>query len=943
MADNKNIDESAENLKDRIEVLQKEIHDYAKFQRFSLKEFKRSDTFKKYSSLSTFIPETNKSVGADVARLLMGRFKEKRNIMPLRNEATGELIRDEQGNLKTVDKTDNSFRAQLKRSGLTSFGRYISDDKQGIFYDILRTAAGRFGDDFNGKKNTLSAYEKQISELSSQERNRENASTEASDGGEILTKIYENTEGIATALNVSNRKSEEFTEEIINLSKKNVDVGVKSLDAQTKKNATALEKELETKNTLEDVSVALKDIQKGVRNTVNLATKSVGGASGGSGDGGVLDNIADAASILSFGKGIFGKVGGAFGSIFGKVKGFGASTAGMLKHGAKVGTDKALPLLHTAKDSVKSVGAKVGENLNLIKDSAKKVLDKGKAVSANVLDKGKDALVSGKAAVNNIPMPKLTSFANKAGIIGAGITATTAIYDINEASDKIDEKVKSGVISKEDANRAKTNSAIEIGSRATGSAVGGLGGMKAGAALGATLGTVVPGLGTGVGAILGGLLGAFAGERIGNWLGGTIGDSATDDVKEKKSFEERYAELEERREKVSSVDEYRKKSLLTHEKFQKKLAELEKIGALKRIGVNENGTIIYDQPKLVNEAYYEASEEAQKERKRQRDEFYKDEKAFEAELREANPELYKSFYSGGWSAVGGGGTNIDGYSISPSKKNKEGDNGKASDNTPPKKDTGKNSTPKTESKKEGAKENKPKIEPKKDEVKEKGSFEERLKGINESYKKISDSDENKRRVGDELYTKKIAELVKSGDIKPLGKDEDGNIIYDNQELVNKARQDATKEAPKELRRQQRQLKEDENNLLKEIAKDDIKLFNRIWGEKNRKADESLYYDGNGAKPIVSPNNTIKAKEPLSTLTSNNISPSNKNQEGDKMVNESDRANFNEKQRQAESGKTSENVINNVHQTNVNNQTVQNRQLKPRSEQSINDRLLPWYY
>ena len=682
MADNKNIDESAESLKEKTESLRKEIHDFANFQKFTLREFKRSESFKKiekYTSLGSLIPESNRSVGADVARLLLGRFKEKKPLVELRDKDTGELIRDDKGNVKKVDPSDNSFKARLKRSGLTSFGRYISDDKEGVFYDILRTVAGRFGDDFIGKKKTLSAYEKQISELSPQEENRENASTEGFGDGEILTKIYENTEGIATALNVSNRKSEESTEEIINLSKKNVDIGVKSLDAQTKKNATDLEKELETKKTLEEAKDALKGIQKNVTNAVNLTTKSTGGASG---EGGIIDNIADLTTIGALGKGIFGKVGGAFGSIFGKIKGFGTSTVGMLKYGAQVGTNKALPLLHSVKDSAKTVGA-------------------------NILEKGKGLLESGKSAINNIPTPKILDFAKKGGLIGAGITAISSIFDINKASDEIDEKVKSGVISKEDANRAKLNSAIEIGSKGAGGAIGGLVGMSKGAALGATLGSVVPVLGTGVGAVLGGLIGGFGGEKIGSWLGGFFGDSVTNDVKENKSFAERKQELKKERSKVETEEK-----ILADKFLRENLDELVERGVIKK--TEKDGIVSYE------------------------------------------------------------GLNGGAYEMSRARYNAE----------------------------------------------------------------------------DSAFLK-----------------------------VNDKYEDITK---------------------REIALDkEIKLAN---------------------------------------LNPNNISPSNKNLEGAKMVNESEVANYKEKQRQAKSDKASDNVINNNVQTNVNNQTIQNRQLKPRSDHSIYERL-----
>ena len=977
MADNKNIDESAEALKEKTESLRKEIHDFANFQKFTLREFKRSESFKKlekYTSLGSLIPENNRSIGADVARLLLGGFKEKKPLVELRDKATGELIRDENGKVKKVDPSDNSFKARLKRSGLTSFGRYISDDKQGIGYDILRTFAGRFGDDFIGKKKTLSSYEKQISELSSQEQNRENASTEASDCGEILTKIYENTEGIATALNVSNRKTTESTEELIDISKKNVDVNSRSLDAQTKTSATALEKELETKKTLEDVSVALKDIQKGVRNTVNLATKSVGGASGGGEGGGVLDDIADVASILLFGKGILGKVGGAFGSIFGKIKGFGASTAGMLKHGAKVGTDKALPLLHTAKDSVKSVGAKVtskvAPKIDSVKDSAKKVLDKGKAVGTNalekgkaigtnVLDKGKDALVSGRSAINNIPTPKIFDFAKKGGLIGAGITAVSSIFDINKASDEIDEKVKLGIISKEDANRAKTNNAIEIGSKGAGGAVGGLVGASKGAALGATLGSVVPVLGTGVGAVLGGLIGGFGGEKIGSWLGSLIGDSVTDDVKENSSFEERFKELDERRKTFYNTTENRR--AIRKELFDKKMSEREKLVPIEKLletsfATGESMESLLEKERSI--VWREANSEVDTVLNNRRAEWDKDRAILVDEIREADPELYASIQKkdakrreNAKRFSGDGSMLIGAYGVDPVVDPQVSDKTQPkTENTPPKKDTGKNSTQKTESKKEGAKENKPKIEPKKDDVvdvvgfegnkpkkddvKGNKSFEEQLKDLEVERRKIADIDYYGS--AKKLREKRLSELDKPETIERLQKTsaETGESV---ESLLAKERFRAGNEsrARSDVERYRQSLF-DKNEatkkaLMEEIRVADPKLYDSLIKKEKEKRDKTKHLDGGLL---------IAVEGGTTPLKPNNISPSNKNQESEKMVNESERANFNEKQRQAESGKTSENVINNVHQTNVNNNTVQNRQLKPRSEHSIADRANP---
>lgn len=684
MADNKNIDESAERSKnsnenaelERIKRLENEVFEYGKLQKFIFGEFKRSESYKKYTSLETYIPKTNKSIGADVARLLLGQFKEQKII----------AVRDKSGTVTDKDVADNSFRARLKRSGLTSFGRYLSDDKEGIGYDILRTVVGRFSDDFLAKKKELSEYEKENSKKSSQQPQSENGNEYGGEVSDILKKISEdtsnilkNTEGFVPSLKDSNGSVEGENQ---------------ALESQIRPKATDLENEIEFKRSFDELKDSVKMVEKNVQNIANLVVKSTGGASNGNGDGSIIDNIADLTTIGALGKGVFGKIGGAFGSIFGKVKGFGTKTVGMLKYGAQVGTNKALPLLHSVKDSAKSVGTNI--------------LEKGKSVGANILEKGKGLLESGKSAINNIPTPKILDFAKKGGIIGAGITAISSIFDINKASDEIDEKVKSGVISKEDANRAKLNSAIEIGSKGAGGAIGGLVGMSKGAALGATLGSVVPVLGTGVGAVLGGLIGGFGGEKIGSWLGGFFGDSVTNDVKENKSFAERRRELKEERSKVQAEE---------------------------------------------------------------------------------------------------------------------------------------------------------------------------------------------RNLANEIYTKNLDELAERGIIKKTV-EKDGTVNYEGHNYgasaMSRARYDAKISAGRELFDKKADIEHRSYELEKEIV--------------------------------------------LANLSHKNISPSNKNLEGAKMVNESEVANYKEKQRQAKSDKASDNVINNNVHTEVKNQTVQNRQLKPRSDHSIYERL-----
>lgn len=578
MADIKNTEEEEKKERARrrrveknLERLGTEIRDFVDFQRFSFDTFKRSASFKKYTTLETYIPESDKSIKADVARLLVGRFKEKKRRKAMLDE-NGNVMYDENGNKKMYDPSDNRFLTRLKRSGLTSVGRYLSDDKEGIVYDILRTMTGRLGDDFNKKLKSQERYQKKLEEFGTQPQSpSSNPSSNGKSGGvnrppiDSLNAIavqQQDTEKLVMTMKDSTDRILESTDEIAILAKSTLAIDKKILATQSKRGITSLEKELEAKKSSDEMVDALKGIEKNTKNTVAMVAKSAGGADG---SGGMIDNITDVATTAILGKGIFGK-------ILGKVKGFGTSTVGMLKRGAQVGTNKALPLFHSIGDKTKSIGTSA--------------LEKGKVVGTNLLDKGKSLLDKGRTLADSNVSP-IKTMAKRLSFVGAGITAISSIFDINKASDEIDEKVKSGVISKEDANKAKVNKAIEIGSSGVGSAVGGLVGTAKGAALGATLGSVVPVIGTGIGAILGGLVGGFGGGWLGEKLGGLVGDAVTDDVKERKSFAERAQELANERKEVEILEKKTANKL-----YLKELDTLAEAGVIEKVR-GKDGSVSY--------------------------------------------------------------------------------------------------------------------------------------------------------------------------------------------------------------------------------------------------------------------------------------------------------------------------------------------------------------
>ena len=100
-------------------------------------------------------------------------------------------------------------------------------------------------------------------------------------------------------------------------------------------------------------------------------------------------------------------------------------------------------------------------------------------------------------------MGSASKFAKLGGAAGAmigGVSLYNSFGDIND-------KVKSGKMSEEEASKEKTGAVGEVG--------GGMAGGIAGAAAGAAIGSVVPVIGTLIGGLIGGALGSYGGSSLG--------------------------------------------------------------------------------------------------------------------------------------------------------------------------------------------------------------------------------------------------------------------------------------------------------------------------------------------------------------------------------------------------------------------------------------------
>ena len=95
---------------------------------------------------------------------------------------------------------------------------------------------------------------------------------------------------------------------------------------------------------------------------------------------------------------------------------------------------------------------------------------------------------------------KFAKFGGAAGALIGGASLYSSFGDIND-------KVKSGKMTEEEASKEKTGAVGEVG--------GGMAGGIAGAAAGAAIGSVVPVIGTLIGGLIGGALGSYGGSSLG--------------------------------------------------------------------------------------------------------------------------------------------------------------------------------------------------------------------------------------------------------------------------------------------------------------------------------------------------------------------------------------------------------------------------------------------
>lgn len=124
-----------------------------------------------------------------------------------------------------------------------------------------------------------------------------------------------------------------------------------------------------------------------------------------------------------------------------------------------------------------------------------------------------------------------------AGVIAVGAGAMTAYQGAKD----VDEKVKSGELTKAEGT-VKKSEAIGTG---VGQAAGGAGGAMAGAAAGAAIGSVVPIVGTVIGGLLGAAVGGWLGSKGGEIVGEKVGKVTGEALKETGTPAEKKAIVEQ--------------------------------------------------------------------------------------------------------------------------------------------------------------------------------------------------------------------------------------------------------------------------------------------------------------------------------------------------------------------------------------------------------------
>jgi hypothetical protein len=208
-------------------------------------------------------------------------------------------------------------------------------------------------------------------------------------------------------------------------------------------------------------------------------------------------------SVLKDLKGLVGKggAGGVAGAKGGNHGGFGTGTKGAARE-------------HEAIAGNKAYKSTIGTQEE--KHAASKAAEKAARKEFFADQRGaKDVGALGKMG------GALSSVSRFAGPAAGAVSVLTGGYSAYQGSKAVDEKVKSGELTKDEGTVQKS----EAVGKGAGGAIGGAGGAMLGAALGTA---VFPVVGTAIGAALGGWLFSKGGEMVGENVGKSVGKSLTD-------------------------------------------------------------------------------------------------------------------------------------------------------------------------------------------------------------------------------------------------------------------------------------------------------------------------------------------------------------------------------------------------------------------------------
>ena len=187
--------------------------------------------------------------------------------------------------------------------------------------------------------------------------------------------------------------------------------------------------------------------------------------------------------------------------------------------------NKSSGAINTAKSAISKGGEALQHAKSTVMEKGGEILSKGKSTFAGIFDKGKT--IAEKAVTTNASKNVINTLKNgtqtaltkggefiakngatKIPIIGGLIAGGINAYSYSNTADELEEKVKSGEITKTEAENQKTI--------AKGSAIGSTIGTVAGSAIGA--------LGGPIGVAVGATVGEFLGDKIGGFIGGWFKD-----------------------------------------------------------------------------------------------------------------------------------------------------------------------------------------------------------------------------------------------------------------------------------------------------------------------------------------------------------------------------------------------------------------------------------